>query len=91
MKIRVLLVQEFYQALGRHEIVVEVPEGARVRDLLARLPEPVRSSVLTPKGELKHPAMVSVNGRRIEFLQGLDTPLSDGDEVLVSPRALFVV
>ena len=91
MKIKVLLVQEFYQAIGRHELIVEVPEGAKVRHLLERLPEPIRSSVLTPEGELKHPAMVSVNGRRIEFLQGLDTPLRDGDVVLVSPRALFVV
>ena len=91
IRVRVLFLQEFYQLAGTHEAVYELPEGATVRDLLERLPGPVRERLLEPGGGIRHPASVLVNGRRIEFLRGLDTRLRDGDTVHVSPRALFVV
>ena len=47
--------------------------------------------VLDEKGNVKWPVMIMVNGRRIEFMDGLETRLKDGDRVVFSPRALFVV
>ena len=92
LRVTVLFVQELIRLAGGHRVVYELPEGSRVVDLLERLPEDVKKLVYDPaKRELRWPAMVLVNGRRIEFLQGLDSPLRDGDVVLVSPRALFVV
>ena len=91
MKVTLILVQEFYNITGKHKITVELDDKANVRDALEKLPEPVRKRVLCPDNSLCHPVMISVNGRRIEFLNGLETPLKDGDEILVSPRALFVV
>ena len=91
MKVEVRFIQEFIKAAGTHRLVLELPEGATVRDVLERLPKEVREKVLDENGNIKWPAEVAVNGRRIEFLDGLDTKLKDGDWVLVSPRALFVI
>lgn len=92
MKVEVRLLQEFLEMAGWHRRVFELPEGATVRDLLNMLPESVRERLLERGGDsIKWPAAVLVNGRRIEFLDGLNTRLKDGDVVVVSPRALFVV
>ncbi|MCE4628010.1 MAG: MoaD/ThiS family protein [Desulfurococcales archaeon] len=91
MRVRIVLLQELIKLAGTHELVLELPEGATVRDLLNALPESVRSAVMDERGEIRYPAEIMVNGRRIEFLMGLDTPLRDGDTVHISPRALFVV
>jgi molybdopterin synthase sulfur carrier subunit len=91
LKVKVMFVQEYYLLTRKHVTEMELPDGAKIRDLLNRLPEEVRKKLLDEKGEVKWPNMVSVNGRRIEFLQGLDTILKDGDTVIISPRPLFVV
>ncbi len=91
MKVTVILVQEFYTLTRKHRIVYDLPEGSTIRDLIDRLPEVIREKVIDENGDIRHPVEIAVNGRRIEFLNGLDTRLNDGDEVLVSPRALFVV
>ncbi len=92
MRVEVRLLQELYFEAGRrHRLIVELPEDATVSDLLSRLPEAVRKRVLEAPGRLRWPAVVLVNGRRIDFLEGLETRLHDGDVVVVSPRALFVV
>ena len=35
--------------------------------------------------ELRKTVNILVNGRRLDFLQGLNTPLKDGDEVAIFP------
>ena len=92
VRVKVRLVQEFYQYTKRHEIEIELPgETATIAEVLEKLPGEIRERLLDEKGGIKPPAEVAVNGRRIEFLQGLETRVKDGDVVLVSPRALFVV
>jgi len=91
VKVEVRFIQEFIKLAGTHRMIVELPEGATVRDLLEKLPPQIREQVLDENGNIKWPAEIAVNGRRIEFLDGLDTKLKDGDWVLVSPRALFVI
>ncbi len=91
MKVTVVFLQEFIREAGTHRMVVELEEGARVRDLLERLPRSIRERVVDEEGRVRWPAEIAVNGRRIEFLDGLDTVLRDGDTVIVSPRALFVL
>ena len=91
MKVRVYLLQEFISVVGDHMIEVEVSEGATVRELLERLPPELRDKVLGQDGSIRYPVEIMVNGRRIDFLQGLETRLRPGDRVHISPRALFVV
>ncbi len=91
MRVEVRFLQELIKVAGTHRLYLELPEGSTVRDLLEKLPEEVRRIVLDESGNVRWPAEIAVNGRRIEFLDGLDTRLRDGDVVVVSPRALFVV
>lgn len=45
-----------------------------------------RQELLTPEGDgISERSIVMVNGRRIEFLEGTETPLKDTDTVLVFP------
>ena len=95
MRVRVVFIQEFYELARRFYVDLEVPEGTTVRDLIRIIDERVvpgfASRVLDERGELRWPVEIAVNGRRVEFLDGLDTVLRDGDRVLFSPRAFFVV
>ena len=95
LRVTCVFIQEFYELVGRFEVVVELPDGATVRDLIEYLDKNVvpgfRSHVLSGDDQVKWPVEISVNGRRIDFLEGLNTRLRDGDRVLFSPRAFFVV
>lgn len=45
-----------------------------------------RKELLSPDGEaIGERSIVFVNGRRVEFLNGIQTPLKDSDTVLVFP------
>lgn len=94
MKVKAVFIQEFYKKVGKFEVEVDLPEGATVRDLIdyldANLIEGFKDEILED-GQVKYPVEIAVNGRRIDFLDGLDTRLKDGDKVLFSPRALFVL
>lgn len=74
--------------LGHDQLDLEVPEGAMVADVLARLAEiggPKLELVLAePKEKSAHaPLRVMVNGRDIHVLQARETVLADGDDILV--------
>jgi sulfur-carrier protein len=62
--------------------------SANLRELLAALAgrygEPFRRAVFAD-AELSEAVIVLVNGRNVLYLQGLDTPLEDDDEVAIFP------
>ncbi|MCS7136365.1 MAG: MoaD family protein [Nitrososphaerota archaeon] len=64
-------------------------EATNVRDLLQKLSErfgdAFRQRVLDDKGNLKSFVVLYINGKNIEFTEGVDTKLEDGDEVLILP------
>ena len=56
------------------------------RQIADRFGEKFRAELLTPDGEgICDRSIIMVNGRRIEFLDGILTPLKDTDTVLVFP------
>ncbi len=66
-------------------------EGSRLGDLLNSVTASynVRDLLLDDRGRIKPHARVLVNGRFAEVLQGLDTPVRDGDTiVLIHPYAV---
>ncbi len=66
-------------------------EGTRLRELLNAVlaRHNLRDLLLDESGNLKPYARVLVNGRFSELLQGLDTPVRDGDIiVLIHPYAV---
>ena len=58
--------------------------GEVVRGLVAAHPA-LRDQVLTPEGELNRFVNLYVNGQDVRYLQGLETPVADGDEVRLLP------
>jgi len=58
--------------------------GDVVRALVARHPA-LDTQVLTPDGELNRYVNVYVNGQDVRYLEGLDTPVGERDEVRLLP------
>lgn len=66
---------------------VETPKG-NVREVLTSLVtqhESLKGHLLTDDGELRNFVNVYVNGNDVRTLQGEDTPVNEGDTVLVVP------
>ncbi len=95
IEVTAVFLQEFRELIGGFEKKVKLPRGSTVRDLINYIDWEIKSGfknrVLDEKGEIRYPVEIAVNGRRVEFLKGLNTELHDGDRVVFSPRALFVV
>lgn len=95
IEVTAVFLQEFHELVGSFEKKLRLPRGSTVRDLVEMIDRDVKpgfkSHVLSGDNEVKYPVEIAINGRRIEFLKGLDTELRDGDRVVFSPRALFVV
>ncbi len=78
--------------LGSREVELEMPTGSRVMDVLVRMadlmgdqavPALLRPEDRSPQGHLR----IMLNGRDIGVLEGIETLVQDGDEVLVVPPA----
>ncbi len=66
-------------------------EGNKLRELLdaVTVQHSLRDLLLDASGNIKPYARVLVNGRFAELLEGLDTPVRDGDTVvLIHPYAV---
>lgn len=72
------------------EIVIELPEGATIRSLLAMLTgryAGLDALLFSSPGILQDFVNILKNGRNVHFLEKLDTPLDDGDLVALFPPA----
>jgi molybdopterin synthase sulfur carrier subunit len=89
MKVKVRSFAGFRHILGR-ESVIELHQKARVEDLLSVLCAAhgeIRGLLFDQAG-LKEDVNILVNGKSIDSLQGLETELSEGDEVAIFPAAI---
>lgn len=92
IKIKVNTTTIFKEILGQSQLVVSMPKGSSVLDLLSKLTKD-RGNKLARL--LFHPdsnkilpyIRVGVNGKDIELLNGPETLLKDNDEVLILPPA----
>ena len=94
IRVKAVFLQEFYRLIGSHEIEVELEEGATIADLVDYIDSKIKPGfreMVLEGNRVKYPVEIAVNGRRIEVEGGLERRLRDGDRVLFSPRALFVV
>jgi molybdopterin synthase sulfur carrier subunit len=90
MRVTIHSILTLKKIMGTRRLTVELTDHASVRDLLslmkARWGKELAGNLFEAgTGRLIPHVRVMVNGRQIEFLKGLDTPLSDGDEVLILP------
>lgn len=73
---------------GTKELVLPPPPtvGALGEDLSRRFGPRFRGEFFSPDGDaLGERVIVMVNGRRVEFLSGIHTPLRDSDTVQIFP------
>ncbi len=76
------------QIAGSSAITVDVPHGATVRDLFRAIqqaaPE-LGARIVTEDGDLAPGIQMLIDGRHIDFLQGVDTPVDQANDVFLIP------
>lgn len=89
MNIRIRLFGLLKRAYGKNEVLIELSEGLRLKDLIYKIAEEspsLKHVLLDP--ELMDPrpnTVILVNGVEIGALNGLETEIKDGDEVVLIP------
>jgi len=94
MKIKVIAFGPLKEALGAKKIEVDLRDSPRVIDLLLHLSEKFGKNFservfdLSGKDLVLAPNVkVFVNGRDVDFLDGLNTKLNENDDVYLIPPA----
>ena len=88
MHVVVRTIGPFTEQFGFHQLTVNL-KGRTVLDLLNQLCEERGTKfcniIFEENGKLRRYIKVLVNGRGLHVLQGLGTPLSDGDVIALFP------
>ena len=89
-KITLHTILDLKEVVGQRLTEIELPEGSTVEDLLAymkkRWGDQLSGRLFDPDGGGVLPYVrIMVNGQTIQFLEGLETLLAEGDEVLILP------
>jgi MoaD family protein len=90
MAINVKFVGALRHVTGKPKLTIDYSVNFSVKDLIKKLvqdqPE-IEASIVDQQagGVMKTNALILVNNREISVLNGLDTLLSDGDEVVFIP------
>jgi molybdopterin synthase sulfur carrier subunit len=87
MIIRVRAFANFKDILGR-DLNVNLVEGSTVKDLLDNLStfhHRFRSAIFDESGQVREYVILMKNRKNVDSLSGLETKLSEGDEVGILP------
>jgi len=90
MKVTLHTILGIKEVTGQRLTEIELPHGSTIESLLAYMRERWGQGLST---RLFHPesgavlpyVRIMVNGQAIDFLEGMETPLKEGDEVLILP------
>jgi len=90
MKVTLHTILGIKDVIGQRLTVIELPHGSSVESFLTYMRERWGDAL---SARLFHPdsgavlpyVRIMVNGQSIDFLEGMQTPLKDGDEVLILP------
>lgn len=85
MDIELRFFATFREAVGEKSFTESFDDGASVGDVLRMLDEEYPDLELFEDGGLRDYLSVMRNGRDIAHLDGLETPLADGDRLSVFP------
>lgn len=92
MRVNVVLSGLIHDAVGAIKLEIELKDGSTVGDLVNKIVEmssDARQLILDGSGKLRRECLVLVNGRDIEWLDGLDTVLHNGDIVLMALKVFL--
>ena len=92
MKVILHTILGIKDVVGQRLTEIEIPEGSTIKDFLwyvrERWGEELSARLFHPNSvEVLPYVRVMVNGQSINFLEGMETSLKDGDEVLILPPA----
>ncbi len=86
MAVKVYIPTPFRRATNnKDKVEVEAADVQRLLDRLEADFSGLKGLVRNERGEVHHHVNIYVNSEAIEALQGLATPLRDGDEVAIIP------
>jgi adenylyltransferase/sulfurtransferase len=89
MTITVKFIGALRHVSGVNELALDFAEALSlkelIREIISRLPEPKRILFDQQFEDPRLTALILVNGREISALNGLETSLKDGDEVVLVP------
>lgn len=93
MRVHVKTIFALIDAFGGHKSQTIEADGvvsvsAVIKILSEMYGEPFRTEILDEHDTLNGDIIVFINGRNIHVLEGLDTVLSDGDELLLFPSTV---
>jgi MoaD family protein len=90
MKVMLHTILGLKQVTGQRLTEIDLPHGSTVDDFLIYLKErwgdQLSARLFDPDSSAVLPYVrIMVNGQTIQFLKGVETPLREGDEVLILP------
>ena len=92
MKVTLHTILGIKDIVGQRLTEIELPDESTIKDFLwyvrERWGEELSARLFHPDSVTILPYVrVMINGQTIEFLEGMETPLKEGDEVLILPPA----
>ncbi len=94
MKVKVKFILDYYKFIGKHELILNLSNKPKIIDLINYIDNNIKNGFkekIINGNEIKYPNMILINGRRAEFLEGLNTKLNENDEIIFSPLAYFAL
>jgi molybdopterin synthase sulfur carrier subunit len=92
MKITLHTILGLREVVGQRLTEIDLPQGSTVEDFLVYMKEgfgdKLSGRLFDPdSGAILPYVRIMVNGQTIQFLEGMQTPLKEGDEILILPPA----
>lgn len=89
MKIQIKFFAALREIVGKKAEFVELDGGVRVQDVIRHLIEtygtPLEQHLFDKRGKLTTSYQLLINGINISTLEGLETPLKEGDTLAILP------
>jgi len=90
IKVEVRFLGIFRQVSGRNQVLVELEKpltvGKTIEKIMEAFPSEFKRTLVDLELEDPRPnALILVNGKEISVLQGLETEVEDGDEIVLVP------
>lgn len=90
IKVKVRLMGVFRGLTGKEKLCLKLEKSSTVREIVKKIIEPLpaefRRLLVDPElGDPRPNALIFVNGKEISVLDGLETEVYDGDEVVFVP------
>jgi molybdopterin converting factor small subunit len=90
MKITLHTILGIIQVIGQRRTEIDLPHGSTVEDFhiysRERWGDQLYTHLFDPdSGAVLPYVRIMVNGQMIQFLEGMETPLQEGDEALILP------